>query len=621
MHRRISAIALAIVLVTVCLRAQSVLNVPSSTHPTIQAAVTAAQAGDTIQIAPGNYLEAVVVTGKSLIIQGAGAGLTTIDGLGVQRCLELGPGPNGGAVMNVLLRDISLSWGFAAPASGRIEGGGLLVHSGVTEVRLERCEISNCLGDQGCGIQVDPGPKFYLLDCNLHDNGWWPLPGGATLPAGGALRVTTDLHATGCVFADNQMPYLSSPGIVGRGGAVALASPQLGSTPLVLISACRFLRNRADQGGAIHGDADAYLKSSRSRYEDNLAAQTGGAVRLEFATLVNFDRDLFAGNDALGLDKVLDVVADRAYLNRCTVAGNATANSGSRALRIRIDPSPSTSYGILSVHDLIVSGNGNDVVRYEYDPLRTAEVVSTIYSAQPEYVHRLSGAPLVPATTMTATVGFTSDPGFVDEAVRDFHLRAGSLAIDRGSISSALPPALAGLDLDGNPAIVGPWVDIGCYEVQNRDPGPAWAGSVPDGSGGTFDSLTINGGGGGLTRSVLLPVSSPITIGMAPAPGEAFSHFVLYGYLGLPRTPDIIPVPFAQGSIIFAPQPLVPFSPAHLTFADSTGAYAAIISAPPAPWSISGLTSPVPARLTLQAFQTVGATDVRISNAIVIDAQ
>ena len=76
MHRRISAIALAIVLVTVCLRAQSVLNVPSSTHPTIQAAVTAAQAGDTIQIAPGNYLEAVVVTGKSLIIQGAGGQVT-----------------------------------------------------------------------------------------------------------------------------------------------------------------------------------------------------------------------------------------------------------------------------------------------------------------------------------------------------------------------------------------------------------------------------------------------------------------------------------------------------------------------------------------------------------------
>jgi pectin methylesterase-like acyl-CoA thioesterase len=52
------------------------------TFSTIQAAVTAAQDGDIIDIAAGTYREQVTVDGKDITIHGAGAGQTIIESPG-----------------------------------------------------------------------------------------------------------------------------------------------------------------------------------------------------------------------------------------------------------------------------------------------------------------------------------------------------------------------------------------------------------------------------------------------------------------------------------------------------------------------------------------------------------
>ena len=47
---------------------QATLNVPSPAFPTIQVAITAAQNGDTVQVAPGTYVETINFLGKAISV-------------------------------------------------------------------------------------------------------------------------------------------------------------------------------------------------------------------------------------------------------------------------------------------------------------------------------------------------------------------------------------------------------------------------------------------------------------------------------------------------------------------------------------------------------------------------
>jgi hypothetical protein len=63
---------------------------------------------------------------------------------------------------------------------------------------------------------------------------------------------------------------------------------------------------------------------------------------------------------------------------------------------------------------------------------------------------------------------FTNTPGFVDLDHGDYHLQAGSLCINAGDNGAAAGT----LDLDGNPRVVGPYIDVGAYEYQAAAPVP-----------------------------------------------------------------------------------------------------------------------------------------------------
>jgi hypothetical protein len=60
--------------------ASATINVPAQV-PTIQQAIDAAVPGDVINVAAGNYTEALMIKDKTLTIQGAGSGATTITGV------------------------------------------------------------------------------------------------------------------------------------------------------------------------------------------------------------------------------------------------------------------------------------------------------------------------------------------------------------------------------------------------------------------------------------------------------------------------------------------------------------------------------------------------------------
>lgn len=603
------------------LPAQNTLIVPSAAHPTIQSGINAATWGDTVHILPGTYYESLVITGKAITLEGSGSSLTTIDGLGIQRCLEIiGPGALT-VIMEVTVRDLHLTSGTpptVSPTNAAPVGGGILVRQGVYQVDLVDCEISWCKAPRGGGVYAESGVRLQIDGCHFHHDGWAPPSVASSYtPQGGAVWCSTWLHSNDSRYSDCSIVNAAGWNVGSRGGAVFMGTQGWGE---LAFNDCEFARNHADDDGAVSAPGLAQASFTRCRFLDNLA-NSAAAVRLSAPQFASFSYCLFAGNDAPGAAKVLDVGSDQISIDRCTFSNNGPANASGRPIVLRTVPSIALVVSPQSVYfaQSIVTGNGDDRVRIECTPATTVIIDRDILGAVPEILNWSTLAPIIPSTPPVHYL--SDDAGLIDEAAGDHHLRPGALATDSGRDGSILATPFTGFDLDGNPALVGQYFDIGCYELQNRDPGTAWAGSVPDGAGQTFDSLTINGTAGGLLRRFVLPVSTPVTIGMDPAPGDTFAHFVVFGYYGLPRLTDAIPIPFAQGTIVFAPEPLVPFSPAHITLADSTGAFPALIWAPPAPWTATGLTSPMPARLTLQAFQTVGPTDVRLSNALVIDVQ
>jgi hypothetical protein len=131
-------------------------------------------------------------------------------------------------------------------------------------------------------------------------------------------------------------------------------------------------------------------------------------------------------------------------------------------------------------------------------------------------------------------------------------------------------------------------------------PDACYRGNLLLGSGGPFDTLTLNGTTGGFFRNVRLPVADPFTVAIAPPAGQTATPFLLYATIGIANAATVTPTPF--GNACF---------PLLLTIDLGGGVAPQSLPVPP------GLAIPFP--LT---FQAVMATDplnpsvVELSNAI-----
>jgi parallel beta-helix repeat protein len=136
----------------------TVTNVETGlTYSTIQAAVNAASAGNTLQASPGTYTEQVTI-GKSLTLEGTGPGVIvqspstlTADTLGVRAVMEV----NSAATVNI--SDLTVQ---GPVASGQIIDAGILVVGGAT-ADVSKSTIADIrstpitgVGNTGNGIQV-----------------------------------------------------------------------------------------------------------------------------------------------------------------------------------------------------------------------------------------------------------------------------------------------------------------------------------------------------------------------------------------------------------------------------------------------------------------------------------
>ena len=213
--------------------AQTVHRVPGN-FTTIQAAINSAQAGDTVRVAPGTYVENINFLGKAItVISEAGPEVTIIDGnrVGTVVAFVTGEGPNSvleGFTVRNGRGDITFS-------GGGIKIGNLPTPASPT-IRRNRIIDNTACSATGVGIYIDGGNA--LIQGNLiSGNSNQGCTGGS---GGTGIRVTGSPQILDNIISNNVNNGLSEGGGI---SIVGIGSP--------LIRGNLIIGNKANRGGGI----------------------------------------------------------------------------------------------------------------------------------------------------------------------------------------------------------------------------------------------------------------------------------------------------------------------------------------------------------------------------------
>ena len=286
-------LGLAAVIAPVLADTASVINVPGD-QPTIQAAVLAAADGDTIVIAAGTYPGGITIVGKSLTLQGAGAGLTFLDGGGTQQVMH--------SDSNLTLLDLTVQNGGGSAATTGVYATGNLT---LTRSHfLSNTVTSVIIAGQGAGALSSGNVAAY--DCRFQNN----LIAGFVSGQGAGLCAYGSAQIVNCVFEENQ---ISTP--IGSGAGLAVHGPST-------ISGSRFVSNTLSggaltQGGGFWTPSDATI--SNSQFISNSATAIGGGLYSMGTMTVTgslFDGNTTAGNGG-GAAVIGDVAISDTEFRNC----------------------------------------------------------------------------------------------------------------------------------------------------------------------------------------------------------------------------------------------------------------------------------------------------------------
>ncbi|MBM4117423.1 hypothetical protein FJ251_06705 [bacterium] len=264
----------------------AVVRVPADAQ-SIHAGVAAAQAGDTVLIAPGTYYEHDIELKDGITVLGEGRNepAVTIDAVGLGRIMNA----HNPTVkpMHAHIEGITFRNGFASTGGGIAASGSDFGF----ELEIVSCAFVANIAQRGGGLYVQAG-NGSLIDCRfdgntaVHGGGLacadacmtnvkavsalrCEFVGNAATMAGGAVDVGMhSLHMTDCILEDNQAQM---------GGAVHSSNYNSAGCRL---QGCVFARNIATEGGAFHSMEDV-LFIANCLFTEN-RAKVGGAAWISY---------------------------------------------------------------------------------------------------------------------------------------------------------------------------------------------------------------------------------------------------------------------------------------------------------------------------------------------------
>lgn len=466
--------------------AQSTINVPGNA-PTIQAGINAASNGDTVLVAPGTYFENIDFMGKAITVTSSGGpAVTTIDGGQKGIVVTFENSETRAAVINgFTITDDAPPLPTQVPfnADGIFVGGanptitnniitnnrgyGIEVNFGSAYISGNTISNTNTAGDpsQDFGCDYDDGDGIYI--------------GGTSNSPFGAPVIdhnTIEQNVGHCL-----------------GGGIGLYA-----APLSTIISNNIIDNNQSLGfgGGIY-EVNGSVSLYQNLIYNNVSGVAGGGVYLSM------------GSEDNGATGPLNV-----FVTNNTIYGN-TISLNPLVMDAWVDGSQVALPGYVSQ-----AGFFNNLI--------IADDSYSAFACWPIYQY-LSGAPPVVVNSDVINTGgptyggwctspagntgnISADPKFKNPSAGDFHLQAGSPAIDTGFNAA---PGLLTTDLDGNPRIQNatgasePIVDMGVYEAagapESRAPSQTALAAQP---GTVFYGQTVS-----VSATVTNSSSSPIPPG------------------------------------------------------------------------------------------------------------
>jgi PKD repeat protein len=360
-------------------------------------------------------------------------------------------------------------WAYGAEIQA---GGGLLIRN--SSPTVSNTIIDGGSGAYGGGAYIDQGSTPTFTDCEFYEN-------YSDIGYGGAMHIAGSSHVSfsNCHFQGNAAIGTQSP--AGYGGALYIG---FGSTATIVESS--FVGNITGYrtyttGGAYSTKGGAILAGGEVSVQDSFfignRSHNGGAIyAFGSVTLIN---NVFNGNSVTtapgdaggGYGGALILTGTSTLTNNTIVDNNATEGTGGVIASVGADES-------IDIVNTILWGNtvskytppGEDPLPVSRNQLARGGNVSMSYGILEGLNEAIPGEDPVDPANFPGVLD--ADPLFDSSADGDFHLSAGSPAIDSGD-NRVVNIAT---DLDGEPRLqddpatpdtgkgVAPIVDMGAYE-------------------------------------------------------------------------------------------------------------------------------------------------------------